>query len=416
MQSRTEKEIELTPLTGISNATNEDNSSLRQSRRVIGSFSSVYYVGIALAVVLFIVVTPWSAPGEYIAMTTNEGTEAVSITNRNGNFPILTASKEQQQLNATIEVHKQGGRLPPDQKLRFLASLGCSGSSFVFRTLSNILGRHGYDMWLNHKKMLRKSYKCGCKTRHQKDQCGWGGPEVYKPYMNCFFEEANAMAPPHTTEKEIIVNATLMMHNLMYQNGWTSLYKWFPSRIDEVISQAGSENVLVGELIRENPVDWLICEVKDCFAAGKLVGTLVFYNETANVWEPYKQDTCFSRRKANIETKAYFYEDEFDKMINILRNHEKRKKSSIAYEDLTAFQNTDDEEVFQRSIEAWRLLANRFVVDSNVDYDTIESEIGKMRNSRTISYQEETVQNYESFFQAIRNAGLGKYIRTQTQL
>lgn len=109
------------------------------------------------------------------------------------------------------------------------------------------------------------------------------------------------------------------------------------------------------------------------------------------------------------------------KMINSLRNLEKKKSSTeksstIAYEDLTAFEYTDDEEVFQRSIEAWSLLANHFVVDSNVDYDTIESEIGKMRNTRTISYQEESVQNYESFFQAIRDAGLGKYIRTQTQL
>ena len=67
-------------------------------------------------------------------------------------------------------------------------------------------------------------------------------------------------------------------------------------------------------------------------------------------------------------------------------------------------------------MKAWHLLANRFVTDgSSVDNDIIESVVGNMRNTRNITYQEEIVENYEPFFQAIRDAGLGKYIRTQTQ-
>ena len=111
-------------------------------------------------------------------------------------------------------------------------------------------------------------------------------------------------------------------------------------------------------------------------------------------------------------------------MINTLKiiesdieDTKKKYEGTVTYEELTAFEYTDDEETFQKSMNAWHSLANRFVADGNnaVDYDTIESELGGMRNTRSISYQEDSVHNYEAFFQAIRDAGLGKHIRTQTQ-
>jgi len=277
-------------------------------------------------------------------------------------------------------------------------------------------------MWKKHVKMLRKSYKCDCDIKHGKeDKCSWGQSEIYKPSKNCKFQEAKALAPPDTPEIAISINATVMLNEFCYQNGWTSFYKWEMPTLDEIISQVGPENVLFGVLIRDNVVDWLICEVRDCFPGGLSTGMPVFYNETTNSWEEY--DGCFSRREAHIKTKVHFYEDKFDKMIQHLHDVEKEKRSkqkkyesAVTYEELTAFEYTDDEEVFQKSMKAWHLLANRFVTEagSSVDYDIIESVVGNMRNTRNISYQEEIVENYEPFFQAIRDAGLGKYIRTQT--
>ena len=92
-------------------------------------------------------------------------------------------------------------------------------------------------------------------------------------------------------------------------------------------------------MIRGNPVDLLICTVRDCFPKGQGVGTPVFFNETANSWEEYAG--CFNRRKDHVSSKAYFYEEKFDEMIQILTNDEdfiedtKREyESTVTYEEL----------------------------------------------------------------------------------
>ena len=84
------------------------------------------------------------------------------------------------------------------------------------------------------------------------------------------------------------------------------------------------------------------------------------------------------------------------------------------YEELVAFEYTDSDEVFETSAKAWHALAGRFVADGDVDYGTIEDELGGMRNTRNQSYHEDVVENYEPFFRAVREAGFGRYIRTRS--
>eukprot|EP00957_Ditylum_brightwellii_P049076 3723665-Ditylum_brightwellii.AAC.1 len=81
-----------------------------------------------------------------------------------------------------------------------------------------------------------------------------------------------------------------------------------------------------------------------------------------------------------------------------------------SYEELTAFQHTDNEAVFQKSMEAWNLLANQFV-DGAFDYNFIVEEFRRQRNTRELKYHKDAIQNYKPFFQELRKAGLGKYIR-----
>ena len=236
------------------------------------------------------------------------------------------------------------------------------------------------------------------------------------------YQDAKALAPPGTPEMDIMINATIMVDEFRYQNGLNALYKWRVERLDNLLSHVEPENVLFGVMYRSNPVDYLICKVRDCFGDGPNVGMPVAFNETANSWEEY--GGCMKRRKEDVKAKAHFYEEKFDVMIHILKNleseiedFEKEYESTYTYEELTAFEYTDDEETFHKSMNAWHSLANRFVADGNnlVDYDIIESELGGMRNTRNISYQEDSVHNFEAFFRAIRDAGLGKHIRTQTQ-
>ena len=274
-------------------------------------------------------------------------------------------------------------------------------------------------MWTDHVEMLKKN-KCHCKLKDgQQRQCGWYNVEIDKPHKNCKFQEAKALFPPNASDEAISVNATIMLDELSYQNGLTSFYKWGAS-IEDVFSQLGPETLLFGVMMRENPVDMRICAVNDCFKKGRAVGTPVFYNKTANSWD--KSNGCFSRRFDTHDKQAkkvYFYEDKFDEMIHTLEEFEIEKQRHdiiTMYEDLTAFEYTNNEEVFKSSMNAWHLLANRFVADSDVDYDIIEEELGQMRNTRVISYHKDIVANYEPFFHAIQNAGFGKYIRTRSQL
>ena len=439
-------EIELEPLTGAggnrsSNPTHHDDSSQlwQTPKRGVGSRPFVSYAGIVLFLLVASVVVVASsagwlaAPGEPIAMTTTDkGMEAASGKD-SATVPPQSDDSDLRSYNdekTTTKAHQDepdevvvGQYIAPDKKLRLLATHGCSGSSFVYTTIDNILEKHGFHMLHNHKDELGKLHQCGCKERGSgEDHCDWGRSEIYKPHKNCMYQDAKALAPPETPDSEIMINATVMLDEFGYQNDFNTLYKWELLHIDNLVSQVEPENVLFGVVIRSNPVDYLICSVRDCFEKGQQVGTPVAFNETTNSWEEY--DGCFKRRKEGVKSKAHFYEEEFDLMINTLKiiesdieDTKKKYEGTVTYEELTAFEYTDDEETFQKSMNAWHSLANRFVADGNnaVDYDTIESELGGMRNTRSISYQEDSVHNYEAFFQAIRDAGLGKHIRTQTQ-
>ena len=310
-----------------------------------------------------------------------------------------------------------GEHRPPDKKLRLLGTEGCSGSSFVTRTLINILDRYGFAMANRNLEKIR-SNECACAEMNGRNQsCKFGPTEVFKPQKNCKFQEAKALAPSDASSTEIAINATVMLDDLCFQHGLTSFYKWKIEGLDAVVSRVGRENVLFGVMVRENPLDKMICNVRDCFEDGRPIGKPVVVSATGDVEDT---DLCFSRRRSHIKTKAHFYENNFKTMIAKIRAirrkiYASRKKYEMAtYEELVAFEYTDSDEVFETSAKAWHALASRFVADGDVDYGTIEDELGGMRNTRNQSYHEDVVENYEPFFRAVREAGFGRYIRTRS--
>lgn len=284
--------------------------------------------------------------------------------------------------------------LPPDGKYRLLVMSSCSGSTFVTATVKKILSAHGYDV------------------------VEWKFPwvqELGRPQGNPYFKRVKELAPPGTSELEIIGNATVMYHQQQFDRGKTLLFKWGEYIFDHFADGVGRENVLFGGVVRENVLDLLICHIRDCFGTGtpQPLGYPVFAANGS------KADLCFGRRNAGEggRTKAYIHPQASGGLVEYLHGRARHVKTfkaqfgPITSESLLAFEYTDDRRTFAASMAAWCLLAGRFV-GSSLDCGIVEDMFRPHISSRSISYHEDVIDNFEEVFETLRGAGLGGYIRS----
>jgi len=299
---------------------------------------------------------------------------------------VMAAAKDEH-LDRVGEIH-----LPPDSKIRVLETSGCSGSTFTISVIRMFLERHGY-------------------------QVAWGdgelyNPEVYKPHKNRMFAMAQELAPPRSSNMDIIINATVMLHQDEVQKGRISIYKMEKHFIQPLIKRAKGD-LLYGIMKRWNILDKVVCKVRDCFGVEGIGYPVFAVNGT-------KTDLCFKRRTTHEKTKVYILDTR--KMIKKIHNLELDINSSTAgfpvrvtYEDLTEFQNTDDENVWKVALDAWTRLMKVYVDSwTSEDDNILHHMMFSMRNTRNISYHEDVIQNYEEVFEALRKAGMGKYIRSRS--
>ena len=280
--------------------------------------------------------------------------------------------------------------VPPDGNSRVLMIEGCSGSSFVIRALKKILTLHGF--------VVKK----------------WEKTEVYKPANNAMFDKAKELAPDDATEKEIVTNATLLLDQKASQEGRTTIYKWpnYDGYHKELVRQAGGR-VLSAALSRQNHLDRVVCSIRDCFASlAKQVGGYPVFAVNGS-----ESTACFDRRQKDVKTKAYIDPTKIVDVIISLEDRMDHKKKSfpgltVSYEELVAFEYTDDEGVWENSFGAWSLLASVYIGNTtSFDAATLKDYLSPIRNSRNISYHKDVIQNYEEVFEAMRAAGKGEYIR-----
>lgn len=308
----------------------------------------------------------------------------------NGNGSAEKGAAECESINITKKpMHASKGH--PDGNIRLLVTKGCSGSSFVISTLRKFLSAHGFRL------------------RHT------GNTEVYKPNKNPFFKEAKRSMPKGTSERDLVIAATVMLNQEEYEKNRSTLFKWKHSMLRDILEKMGSENVLVGSLIRKNVLDGLICSVRDCFLKGRKIGYPVFVNGS-------RTELCFSRRNVqNEKIMAYFRPEQLAMATAdlqwMLDDNEMVEKhlDSETYEELTALEYTNEGDVVNASMRAWYNLV-RNVVGNDIERGHVDNEIRHMINSRREDFHEDNVYNHDDLSLALRNAGLGDLIRSRNKV
>ena len=293
---------------------------------------------------------------------------------------------------SNVKQHQKNVLLP-DGRMRVLVAKGCSGSSLTIRAIRKFLQSRGYNV-------------------------NQGNPEVYKPLHNSMFELAQELSPNESSDIDVIVNATLMLKQEAFQNGQMVVYKWGPKNLKPLLKRTRGD-LLFGSMYRKNILDRVVCSIRDCFTFGRNLGYPVFAGNGS------KTNLCFDRRKNGEKTKAYI--DSTAKMVKRVKELEEKELQEaqlkafdfpfqVTYEDLTEFEYTDEESVWEASLDAWTRMFSTYVVNNwtSEDAKILNDMMGPMRNTRNISYHEDVIQNYEEVFEALRRAGVGGYIRSRS--
>ena len=158
--------------------------------------------------------------------------------------------------------------------------------------------------------------------------------------------------------------------------------------------------------------------VLDCFGGvGNDVGGYPVFAKNGS-----RTDVCFKRRKVAEDDKTKAHVDP-TKLVSYLRYVERRFDeyqqwpslgSSVTQEELTNFEYTEEEEVWNASLAAWSALVGTYLGNStSVKTSILEDVLGPLRNSRSITYHEDKIQNYQKVFRAMREAAMSNYIRSR---
>lgn len=178
--------------------------------------------------------------------------------------------------------------------------------------------------------------------------------------------------------------------------------------------QRAGGDLLFGTMYRENVLDKAVCAVRDCFQ--DTFGYPVF---AVNVT---KTNLCFKRRQSDAKIKVFI--NDTGKMVKYIRSREENSQNhfkafdfpfKVKYEDLTGFGYTDEESVWEASWDTWSRMLSTYVDNwTSEDAKILNDMMRPMRNTRNISYHEDVIQNYDEVFEALRQAGMGGYIRSRS--
>lgn len=238
------------------------------------------------------------------------------------------------------------GPIETDRTMRALLYTGCSGSGATYTLSREILIAHGlnvtYFRWPEKHLINYAASKIDKMARIEAEK------HKKKPKKDDIIYE-----------KMKIINKRSSLHNeILFTKAYYPNVNVF-KRLDFKFSG----------MLRKNKLDRSMCFVNDCFKAKRGIGSLGYSVFAEN---GTKEELCFHRRNIKgLKTKVYFFADKLKEFMlwDISRDKELiQSYSSIThpgkiqyYEDLYEFEYTADEDVFQKSFDAWHSLLSSLI-------------------------------------------------------
>ena len=296
--------------------------------------------------------------------------------------------------------------LPADGKVRILIMSACSGSTATKDMIRQLLSDHGHHPL--------KKLKHGRKNLHF---------ELFKPHSNPLFEETKnklTLVEENATTNTILIATFQEINRIAIGKDKVLNFKITQERwplMKQMLSSwpNANENLLWAQVVRQNPLDVALCMIRDCVVPGSPV-----HDYGRPVWKENGTESklCFERREhpelasqVQIQFDPVSKLPEFlDQYVNKTSHLVKKYRRQVlpsqvqTYETLFAWQWTQDEEVFQASLNAWYSLMVSFVDPTVLSKDIIEANLRPLQNTRPPPKpHRQQIYNYDEVVQVLQS-------------
>ena len=296
-------------------------------------------------------------------------------------------------------------RLPADGKVRILIMSACSGSTATKDMIRELLNEHGHHPLLevNDKKIHF---------------------ELFKPAENLLFDEMKhklTLEQNSTPRKNEILIATFReINRIAIENDSVLLFKITPNHwplMQQLLSSwpDADETLLWAQVVRQSPLDVAMCMIRDCVLPDSPV-----HDYGRPVWKENGTESrlCFERRERPelasqvqiqfdpVSKLPQFLDQYVNNTAHLVKEYRQRVLPSQVqtYETLFAWQWTEDEEVFQASLDAWYSLMMSFVDPTVLSKDIIEAYLRPLQNSGSPPKpHRQQIYNYDEVLQVLQS-------------
>lgn len=282
-----------------------------------------------------------------------------------------------------------------DGTIRILLYNGCSGSTATIDIIQSILNEHNFNI------------------------LSLGDLELTKPHKNPYYDDIEkellkSKKKTMINEKKIITKSLYKLNEEAFNMNKILLIKARYNEIDYIMNTKYLDVKITG-IQRRNKLDRAICVAKDCFRNGTLGYPVLVNDSNNNSADTKKTGLCFNRRKyPNEKLKVHFNIYKLKKYIQMTVKDEdtdtKNTKGYMLpsimqyYEDLFEFTHTNNETIFQSSINSWEILLKSII--PAIDKEIISDVLSPMRNTRKLpSLHGDSIVNYNDVSNALKKYG-----------
>jgi len=263
---------------------------------------------------------------------------------------------------------------------------GCSGTTAIGGYIRRIIRGHGFD-YLKEGALFEFLH-----TNKNPKQNKWKN----KFYHEILKEENISSSAEDENYEEVMVESIKRAQARATESGVFFFFKADEGRIGRyrgLKDELDSIGASYSGVYRHNVLDRCICEIRDCFNAAKDFGFPVF---AAN---GTRTDLCFQRRHhPEIKIQARITDGHGciaagEKFVQEVQRHS--LNSTVTTENVFEFENSFDEDAFERSIEQWMVFL-RPLLKQHLSRHVIAQVLEEHRGSRLASStQESKVYNYD---------------------
>ena len=293
---------------------------------------------------------------------------------------------------------------------RIIISHACSGSSAIIKFAEKIINAHGYDVLHGGQPFLYKKVTKNLQniSHYRYDEI----IEARRDLIKTGIYNDNNEPPVGKVVNQLVLNDSKKAQ----LEGKILLYKGnsIKREIKETLKVLNATMTLT---YRKNSLDKAICVIRDCFQSdpGKTFGYQVYSNGT-------KADLCFNRRNssepimAKITNKSrlvkYIAQQDGKEEKMIAKKYSyfiKDIEDAISDADLFAFQYTESQDTFDRSIDSWMDFLKPFRL--NLNRDIVKNTLRPYKNTRNEPLHSKVVYNMETLRSALNGTLHEKFLR-----